>query len=29
MIEYVDIIDNTGKIIGTMSKEEAYKNNCA
>lgn len=29
MTEYVDIIDNLGKIINTMSREDAYKNNCA
>ena len=29
MTEYVDIIDNDGKIIGSMSREDAYKNNCA
>ena len=29
MTEYLDIIDNSGLIIGTMSREEAYKKNCA
>ena len=29
MTELVDIIDNSGKIIGTISREDAYKNDCA
>lgn len=29
MTEYVDVINNAGKIIGTMSREDAYKKNCA
>ena len=29
MTEYLDIIDNSGLIVGTMSREEAYQKNCA
>ena len=29
MTEYLDIIDDSGVIIGRMSREEAYKKNCA
>lgn len=29
MTELVDIINNSGQIIGTMSREEAYQNDCA